>query len=71
MAMSRYYLGLDGGSTYLKAAFLKDGRVINTIVLPTGIDNNATAKKIVAALCKKIWHYPHRYWLYHGYRIQP
>lgn len=53
MAMGKSYLGLDGGSTYLKAAILKDGRVTNTIVLPTGIDNNTTAKKIVAALCKK------------------
>lgn len=51
--MGKYYLGLDGGSTYLKAAFLKDGKVINTVVLPTGIDNSETAKKIVAALCKK------------------
>ena len=51
--MGKYYLGLDGGSTYLKAALMKDGKVINTIVLPTGIDNNSTAKKIVAALCKK------------------
>lgn len=51
--MSKYYLGLDGGSTYLKAAIIKDGKVINTVVYPTGIDNNTTAKKIVAALCKK------------------
>lgn len=51
--VGRYYLGLDGGSTYLKAAFLKDGKVVSTLVLPTGIDNNGTAKKIVAALCKK------------------
>ena len=51
--MGKYYLGLDGGSTYLKAAFLKDGKIINTVVLPTGIDNSETAKKIVAALCKK------------------
>ena len=50
--MGKYYLGLDGGSTYLKAAFLKDGQIINTVVLPTGIDNSTTAKKIVAALCK-------------------
>ena len=51
--MGKYYLGLDGGSTYLKAALMKDGKVINTVVLPTGIDNNSTAKKIVAALSKK------------------
>lgn len=51
--VGKYYLGLDGGSTYLKAAFLKDGKVVSTLVLPTGIDNSGTAKKIVAALCKK------------------
>ena len=51
--MGKYYLGLDGGSTYLKAAFLKDGKIVNTVVLPTGIDNSETAKRIVAALCKK------------------
>ena len=51
--MGKYYLGLDGGSTYLKAAMLKDGKVVSTLVLPTGIDNSGTAKKIIAALCKK------------------
>ena len=51
--MGKYYLGLDGGSTYLKAVLLKDGKVVSTLVLPTGIDNSGTAKKIVAALCKK------------------
>ena len=51
--MEKYYLGLDGGSTYLKAALMKDKKVIGTVVYPTGIDNNGVAKKIVAALCKK------------------
>lgn len=51
--MGKYYLGLDGGSTYLKAVLLKDGKVINTVVCPTGIDNNTTANNIVTALCKK------------------
>ena len=51
--VGKYYLGLDGGSTYLKAALLKDGKVVSTLVLPTGIDNSGSAKKIVAALCKK------------------
>lgn len=51
--MGKYYLGLDGGSTYLKAALMKDKKVIGTMVYPTGIDNNGVAKKIVAALCKK------------------
>ena len=51
--MEKYYLGLNGGSTYLKAALMKDKKVVGTVVYPTGIDNNGVAKKIVAALCKK------------------
>jgi activator of 2-hydroxyglutaryl-CoA dehydratase len=38
-----YYIGLDGGSTYLKAALLKDRLVIDTMVCSTGIDNNRAA----------------------------
>lgn len=49
--MSKYYLGLDGGSTYLKAALLKDNRVVSTVVRSTGIDNNGTASAIVESLC--------------------
>ncbi|MGN0483010.1 MAG: acyl-CoA dehydratase activase [Lachnospiraceae bacterium] len=51
--MSEYYLGLDGGSTYLKAALIGDGKVVDTIVRNTGIDNNGTAKKIKEELCEK------------------
>lgn len=49
--MSKYYLGLDGGSTYLKAALLKDNCVVSTVVRSTGIDNNGTASVIVDGLC--------------------
>lgn len=45
--MSKYYIGLDGGSTYLKAALLHDGEVADTLVRSTGIDNNGTAEKLV------------------------
>jgi len=51
--MGKYYLGLDGGSTYLKAALMKDGKVMHIVVYPSGIDNNTTAKKLIDALCKK------------------
>ena len=51
--MSKYYIGLDGGSTYLKAAMIRDRRVVDTLVRGTGIDNNGTAKKLVAELCAK------------------
>jgi len=30
-AMEKYYLGLDGGSTYLKAALMKDKKVLLSI----------------------------------------
>lgn len=51
--MSKYYIGLDGGSTYLKAAMICGGRVVDTLVRGTGIDNNGTAKKLVAELCQR------------------
>jgi len=51
--MHKYYIGLDGGSTYLKAAMLSEGRVVDTLVRNTGIDNNGTAKKLVAELCQR------------------
>ena len=51
--MEKYYIGLDGGSTYLKAAMIKDQRVIDTLVRNTGIDNNGTAERLVAELCER------------------
>ena len=51
--MSKYYIGLDGGSTYLKAAMIRDRKVVDTLVRSTGIDNNGTAKKLVAELCER------------------
>ena len=51
--MAKYYIGLDGGSTYLKAAMLSAGRVVDTLVRNTGIDNNGTARKLVQELCER------------------
>ena len=48
-----YYIGLDGGSTYLKAALIGDGNVLGTMVHSTGIDNDGTAKKLAQAICAK------------------
>ena len=31
----KYYIGLDGGSTYLKAALIGGGKVIDTMVRNT------------------------------------
>ena len=47
----KYYAGLDGGSTYLKAAILDENkRVIRTCVTNTGIDNNAAAKRLLSKM---------------------
>ena len=48
-----YYIGLDGGSTYLKAALVGEGRVMDTMVHGTGIDNDVTAKKLTEELCRR------------------
>ncbi len=46
----KYYLGFDGGSTYIKAALIKGNNVVAVKVLPTGIDNDATAEKLLRSL---------------------
>ena len=52
--MKRYYIGLDGGSTYLKAAMIDEqGNVVDTMVRNTGIDNSGTASALVDALCQR------------------
>ena len=43
----KYYIGLDGGSTYIKAALLKGKEVVDTQVRSTGISNNETATALV------------------------
>jgi len=52
--MSKYYVGIDAGSTYLKAAMLdQDGRLVGHGLASTGIDANGTAGKLIAGLCSK------------------
>ena len=47
----KYYAGLDGGSTYLKAALIdQSGNVLQTGVLSTGIDNNGAAGRLLTRL---------------------
>ena len=41
-----YYMGIDGGSTYVKAAIIQKDKVIATKIAPTGIDNPGTAKRL-------------------------
>lgn len=43
----KYYIGLDGGSTYIKAAMLRGKEVVDIQVRSTGISNNETATKLV------------------------
>ena len=46
------FAGLDGGSTYLKAALIDHmGKVLNIGVLSTGIDNNGAAGRLLEKLC--------------------
>lgn len=43
----KYTIGLDGGSTYIKAALLKGSAVVETRIHSTGIANNETAAALV------------------------
>ena len=51
----KYYAGLDGGSTYLKAALIdQNGQVLHTGVTSTGIDNNGAAGRLLQQMCAEI-----------------
>ena len=51
--MSKFYIGLDGGSTYLKAALIGKDGVVDALVRSTGIDNNKTALALAKELCRR------------------
>lgn len=51
--MEKYYIGFDGGSTYLKAALLHENQVVDTLVCGTGIDNNSTSEEMLHRICEK------------------
>ncbi|MBR2257500.1 MAG: benzoyl-CoA reductase [Blautia sp.] len=52
--MMSIYAGLDGGSTYLKAALIDHtGHVVDTGVRATGINNNETARVLLEQLCQR------------------
>lgn len=53
MIMAGYYVGFDGGSTYLKAALLHNNQVIDTMVCSTGIDNNSTSEEMLQRICEE------------------
>lgn len=49
----KYFVGFDGGSTYLKAALFDGKQVVDTLVCNTGIDNNGTSEDMLRKICKK------------------
>ena len=42
-----FYIGLDGGSTYIKAALIRDKKVIVTRMCSTGVANNNAAIELI------------------------
>lgn len=51
----KIYAGLDGGSTYLKAALIDEtGKVLRTGVMNTGIDNNGASQKLLSGMLEEI-----------------
>jgi predicted CoA-substrate-specific enzyme activase len=49
-----YYAGVDGGSTYIKAALIdENGTVVDTVVGSTGIDNSGNAEKMIDILTQR------------------
>ena len=48
--MTTYYMGLDAGSTYMKAVLIAEDQVVSTKLLPTGIDCEKTAAELVQAI---------------------
>ncbi len=51
--MGNYVVGLDGGSTYVKAALLSEWRVESVMVCNSGIDNNGAAERLIGKMCEK------------------
>ncbi|MCR5608825.1 MAG: acyl-CoA dehydratase activase [Lachnospiraceae bacterium] len=51
--MDNYFVGIDGGSTYIKAAMIKDDQVVMTHLTNTGIDNSNSAKRLLNEMIQK------------------
>lgn len=47
-----YFAGIDGGSTYIKAALIREDRVVDTRLANTGIDNSGSAERLLEELAK-------------------
>jgi len=50
--MSEYTVGLDGGSTYIKAALLQGREVADTRICATGIANNEAAAALIEEMLR-------------------
>jgi len=50
----KFTIGLDGGSTYIKAALLCENKVIDTQICSTGVSNNDAAAALIDEMLKKI-----------------
>ena len=51
--MKRYYVGMDVGSTYIKAALLQNDQVMDVQLRPTGIDSEKTVAELLNTICEK------------------
>jgi len=51
--MAKYCIGLDGGSTYIKAALIEDNKIKAVDVSSSGINNNRSAINLINKLCEK------------------
>lgn len=48
-----YYAGIDGGSTYIKAALIQGDTVVDTYLTGTGIDNSGSATRLLNELARR------------------
>lgn len=51
--MKRYYVGMDVGSTYIKAALLQNDQMMDVQLRPTGIDSEKTVAELLNTICEK------------------
>lgn len=52
--MKRYYVGMDVGSTYIKAALLQNDQVMDVQLRPTGIDPEKTVAELLETSVEEI-----------------
>lgn len=52
--MQNYFAGIDGGSTYIKAAVVSKDEVVMTKIANTGIDNSGSAKRLLEEMAAEL-----------------